>query len=314
MLNNSIKRPQRKDEQAYHVRLPKPLISAILAEMVDKYKNYSINITLEDKMDEILALFPDNEREKRQRIDFLMDEWKKEVSKSKVLFREDNILCSGDKYFVSDGFFPNYFSQKNKRVLFIGREPRGISGNDLIERIINTFRNDIKFSPSWRRILYMAYGIKNNGLIKFEEVKEKTANGIAKEMVKDNDYGYAMMNFSKYSNDCEDGGTADVDLINKFIEDSHLDKRNFLKEELEILDPDIIITANLWDKKIIRNEYLEYMFKDIKFVGNEGGVANLSTMELNGKTIRIIDLYHFSRPFVGDQEYYYDPVMKLLFK
>lgn len=264
-------------------------------------------------MDEILALFPGNEVERRQKIDILMDEWKKEVSKSMVLFRENNELDSGDKYFVSDGFFPNYFSQTNKKVLFIGREPRYISGVDLIECMINVFKHDHPFGSFWRRILYITFGIKNDGRIKFEDVKEKTAKGIAKELVEKNDYGFALMNFSKYSNDCEDGGKADIVLINKFLEDSHFDKKNFLKEELEILDPDIIITANLWDEKI-KKEYLEYMFKDIKFIRNEGGVADLKTMELNEKTIKIIDLYHFSRPGVEDQEYYYDPVMKLLFK
>jgi hypothetical protein len=268
---------------------------------------------MEDKMDKISALFPSNEIEKRQKISILMDEWKKEVSKSMVLFREDNKFYSGDKYFVSDGFFPNYSNQKNKKILFIGRETRELSGEDWIECTINAFKNDaIKFGSFWRRILYMTYGIKNNGMIKFEDVKRKTAKGIAKEMDRDKDYGFAIMNFSKYSNDCDDGAKADVVLINKFLEDSHLDKKNFLQEELEILDPNIIITANLWDRKI-KNEYLEYMFKDIKFISNDG-IAKLSTMKLNGKSIKIIDLYHFSRPGVGDQEYYYDPVMKLLFK
>jgi hypothetical protein len=261
-------------------------------------------------MDKILDIFQNEEQGKRQTINELMENWKKEVSKSKVLFREDNKLYSGDKYFTADGFFPNYYNQPPK-ILFIGREPRGISGEDLIERILNSFKNNVSLGSFWRRILYILYGIKTSGTVEFQN--KPHFKNIAKMVVESSVYGFSIMNYSKYSNDCEDGASADINLMNNFFENSHLEKRNFLKEELEILDPEIIITSNLWDGKI-REEYLNYMFENTTFVKNDSGVANLSTMELNGKKIKIIDLYHFSRPGVGDKDYYYDPVINLLFK
>jgi hypothetical protein len=35
-------------------------------------------------------------------------------------------------------------------------------------------------------------------------------------------------------------------LITRFLQDSHLHKRNFFTEEISLLAPDIILTMNLW--------------------------------------------------------------------
>jgi hypothetical protein len=261
-------------------------------------------------MDKIWNFFPNNEKKKRENINQLMKEWKKYLSKSKVLYREDNKLYPGSSYFVADGFFPNYFNQSIK-ILFVGREARYISGLDIIEVVINMFKNNkIQGNQFWRRIVYMLYGIRHNGNELFKNIPD--ANTIALEISETNNYGFAFMNFSKYSNDCDDGASADIDLINKFLEDSKLNNRNYFKDELTILDPDIIITANLWDGKI-KNEYLEYMFGNLSFIKAYSYKANLWTMEFNNKEIKIIDLYHFSYPGVSDRDYYYLPVVKLLY-
>ncbi len=65
-------------------------------------------------------------------------------------------------------------------------------------------------------------------------------------MVETNNFGFAVMQLSKYSNDSDEGSIQNVEMMNRFLEDSELDKRNFFMEELSLLDPDIIITANLW--------------------------------------------------------------------
>lgn len=65
-------------------------------------------------------------------------------------------------------------------------------------------------------------------------------------MVETNNFGFAVMQLSKYSNDSDEGSIRNVEMMNRFLEDSELDKRNFFMEELSLLDPDIIITANLW--------------------------------------------------------------------
>ena len=42
------------------------------------------------------------------------------------------------------------------------------------------------------------------------------------------------------------------------------------------------------------------------------GNVCLRDFDLNGRTIKRLDTYHFSKPG-NDQELFYDPVMKLLF-
>jgi hypothetical protein len=262
--------------------------------------------------DPILKYFKGNENDKRKLINSLMYDWKKEVKNN----RENSKGKKSDCYFNGDGFFPGYYNQK-KKLLFVGREARWVASGpypeDYIADFINWFKyNDDHNKKSFtRHILYIAYGIKNNGILKFEEVKEKTANGIAKEMVKNNDYGYAMMNISKYSNEKDSGAIADKKLINRFLEHSPLDKRNYFQEELAILEPDIIITGNLWKGNINEN-YLDLCFGKMKKTKEIEDKAALYEIKIAQRKIKLIDIYHFSSRY-KDKEYFYDPIMKLVF-
>ncbi|MDR2069628.1 MAG: hypothetical protein LBP71_07155, partial [Spirochaetaceae bacterium] len=97
------------------------------------------------------------------------------------------------------------------------------------------------------------------------------------------------------------------------------EKRNYFQEELTLLDPDIIIAANLWGGKVER-QYLDLCFGEKARENPVGYYPNknspngiLYEFELNGKKIKLIDLYHFSRFGVCDQDYYFSPVKNLLF-
>ena len=240
-----------------------------------------------------------------------MEDWRNEVAPNMIKFKDDKINYSGDAYFTADGFFPGYYKQKNK-LLFIGREPRERGGDDYIANFINHYKknNDHNQFAFTRHILYIVQGVKSGGKIKFDDLEYP--NDYAKKMVEKNDYGYAMMNISKYSNDSETGAKADVELMNKFLEHSNFKKRNYFKEELAILQPDIIITANLWDGKI-GDDYLELFFGKLEKRKNIEDKAILYEMELNNQKIKLIDMYHFSSRVGTDKDYYYDPIMKLIF-
>jgi len=263
-------------------------------------------------LDKASIYFSGNEIEKRKKINALMGDWKKEISnKAPIVFHDDGIEYDTSDYFGSDGFFPNYYNQETK-VLFIGREARDNSGNDFVEKLINEFKRTTYIYKSifWRRVLYILYGIRKNGKVKYENIPNVTE--IIAEMTESNNYGFAFMNISKYSNDREDGGSADLWLINRFLVDTCIEKRNFIKEEIELIDPDIIITANLWDGKI-SNKYLDLCFPNKELVSYIENKANYYRLRINDKDIKLIDLWHFSKPG-SDKENYFDPVVELLYK
>lgn len=133
-------------------------------------------------------------------------------------------------------------------------------------------------------------------------------------MTDKNDFGFAVVNVSKFSNDSGTDWQMNTSLVDRFLKDSELEKTNFFIRELEILNPDIIIMANLWDGKI-NVDFLELClpnenFSDLKYLRSR--VAQYGKYNLSGRKIDYIDLYHFSA-VKNDEECYYNPVMKILF-
>lgn len=250
----------------------------------------------------------ETEKEKYAALEKLMADWKKVIeSAPDIVFSATGEACPAISYFSLDGFFPGYFSQKTK-VLFIGREPRYVSGMDRIKYDLDAFSSSYNpnGSPHWRRLFYIYYGIQAGGKIPFSEIP------YPQEMVEKKNYGFSIMNISKYSNDSDNGATADYNLINRFLDDSKLEERNFIREEIELLDPDVIVSLNLWNGKIDEQK-LGLVFPGSGF-SNEKKNENASCWDfnLNGKTVKFVDAWHFSRPG-SDQDLFYDPVMDVLF-
>lgn len=254
------------------------------------------------------------EIQKREQLKSLLSDWKAYVStKPSIIFRDDGKEYKTTDYFNCDGFYPGYYMQK-KKVLFIARESREASACDRVVTDIDFLKGfDPNGSAYWRRLFYIVEGIKNEGTLRFNELPY--ANEILDRMFEENNFGYAFMNISKYSNDSVTGGSADFDLINRFLLDCDLDKRNFIREEIKLLDPDVIITANLWGGHI-NGELLGKVFpkNDLVYESSKstGDVAAVHDFNLDGKHIPLIDLYHFSAPG-SDEKGYYAPVMKGVF-
>ena len=252
------------------------------------------------------------EQAKRLEINELMKNWRHEV--------ENNRKIKRDCYFASDGFFPGYFNQKQK-VLFIAREAKYMTADgydDYVATFMKVFfeRDNQNKSSFIRWTLYIVEGIKNNGMIKFKDVKKKSADKIAKEMLATNNYGYAVMNVSKYSNERSDGGTANKSMIKNFLEHSSINGIKYFKKELEILTPDIIITGHLWNG-IIHKEYLKSCFNfdiDKQKPNKSKNSVDLYEIKLNNKSTKLINTYHFSSRNKSDENDFYNPVMKLVFE
>ncbi len=242
----------------------------------------------------------------------LFDDWKALIAtKRPIVFQDDGKEYPPQDYFAYDGFFPGYFEQETK-VLFIGRETRWISGMDFRDTTYSFFKNEnVNGSPFWCKVLYMLYGIQHKGKVPYSDVPY--ADEIAKKMVETGNFGFGVMQLSKYSNDSDEGASRNIDMMNRFLEDSELEKRNFFHEELKLLEPDIIITANLFDCGV-RNEYLARCFSGTfsDELSPCPKTANHWKYDLDGKQVDMINTYHFSSRKPID-ECFYEPVMKILF-
>ena len=217
--------------------------------------------------------------------------------------------------FTRDGAFPGY-SNAYPKVLFIGRESRYADTGDRITSDIAWFKKlkpDDGMGNYWNRIITIVYLIRTGQ--KYSPGKTPNPRAIIDQMRTSGNYGFAIMNISKYLNPEEEkSGTSNFNLINQFLADSDLPQRNFVREEIEALAPDIIITANLWGCKI-KKKYLDLIFppqslSTPRFDRKKN--ACLQNFRLNGRTIKRLDTYHFSTPG-NDQELFYDPIAELLF-
>lgn len=264
------------------------------------------------------------EDKKAKELKNLLDEWRNFVSKKDKVNNGQRSKLNPSDCFVYDGFFPGYYSEK-KKILFIGRETR--NSNDFVYTTINEcFSNNGDLDKGhlndnnnwWRHILKIFYGIKNEG-ISFKKVPSATK--IAHDMCENAEFGFAVINISKYTNNSKKNWQTNLKLVHRFIEDSELEKTNFFQRELEILDPDVIISGNLWEANI-KNEYLELCLPSerrqtppYRKVESYNPSINYWKYDLYGngkKMVDFINTYHFSAR-KKDKEDFYNPVMKVLF-
>jgi hypothetical protein len=251
---------------------------------------------------------PPEERAKQVALAALMRDWKLQVARHQVLWRDDGKLYSGDTFFASDGFLPYYFSQKC-RALFIARETRYIARRDNMDVILEKCRKEpwrITSESVLRRMLMLAYGLQQRSPVSYDTLDWVT---LCREVGTATGFSFALMELSKYSNESDDGDNADTGLMRSFFEHSCLEKRNFVQEELSLLDPQLVVTMNLWDGKVA-GEYLTLALGDVPFIDQPHPSASRRTITINAHPVPLIDLYHFAAR-KDDKEDYYDPVMRL---
>ncbi len=90
--------------------------------------------------------YPESEGIKLKQIQSLVEGWKA------FLLDDEQVL------FVSDGFYPHYFSKK-PRNLFIGKGALGMAVENYIKTLFDSYVNGEKFQGDWN------YLIQNNQLI-----------------------------------------------------------------------------------------------------------------------------------------------------
>lgn len=231
-----------------------------------------------------LFLFPDEEEEDRQELLRLFGDWRGQMQE--VLPAEEKCLVDG---FVSDGFYPHYFSQPI-RILFVGRECLNLWGLDYLEILLGAYRESKKIGKQHlnqhrfcSRQLYVAFGLLNG----FPEWKTiPMASEIGDTFATSSGISFAFMNVSKFSNEQDETGEwkAQIPLIESSVAASE-GKRNFIEEEISLLKPNVVITMNL-------GRFLDPL-GDRKKISGDGNVERFA-MTSAGHSTLLLDAWHFS--------------------
>lgn len=236
--------------------------------------------------------YTDIEANINRKLVVLFDEWRETI--------QSNGLCCDD--FVADGLYP-YFSEQNKKILFIGRESLGLSGCDYIEALYDDYKkgridddsiNSYKFHSL---MFYLSWAINNS----FPDWKTiPYASELADQFAIQGGFSFAFMNLSKFSNE-SDSWQADWALIDSFIDVSKHPTKNFFNEQIRLVNPDIIITMNLQGR--------------LQALGSLDVIDHTSNaniccylLSVDGKKIPLYDMFHFSAPNKKGDGNYYTPL------
>ena len=238
-------------------------------------------------MNPVLPKYPECEQSLLADIRQLMAEWKAAMGdwwRNEWALRGKDSL--GDIPFTSDGFYP-YYTQQPIKVLFVGREGIGLADCDYIEVLHQAYKQGRVETKSLnrhcfhRRILYMLYGIQN-GFPAWEDVPP--ADVIARDFATAGGLSCAFLNISKISNERE---TYQTDW--EVLKASLVPGTPFLQREIELLNPDLIISANVSpiEVKAFRTppELLSKHPEDL---------LDIHHCELNGRSIYWFNTFHFS--------------------
>lgn len=185
---------------------------------------------------------------------------------------------------TTDGFFPYYLSQ-NIKVLFIGLEHYGfLEKQNYIDSMYQAYKNGSVNNNQFNYLMYYISYAFNNSFPDWHSIPVINNKTFATE----EGVSFAFMNISKFTNDT-DSSKADKELINEFAIVYSNDNIRLLQRQIEILNPDIIITMNI-------NEYT-----DIKYLGVcdfrccDDGKVSIYDYKLLNRNIPLFDTYHFSK-------------------
>ena len=226
--------------------------------------------------------------------------------------------------FNMDGFYPYYFSQPLK-ILFVGREACWMSKKNYMVTLHEELKEgrvgyySVNQYPFHKRQFYIAYVLlaRAAGLGSFPEWDDVPwASDLArilfarKEVNKDSiedvkikpvsclqGMSWAFMNLSKISNDTGDW-TTDNKRYGSFVQPRY----DFVREEIAILRPDVIVGANVYDL--------------VPILGYEDAESDCKTDKncfyyppKNGFP-PFLNCYHFSA-IMNDKTCFYDAVKKV---
>ena len=147
----------------------------------------------------------------------------------------------------------------------------------------------------------MAYGVLNGKSTLDDFNAMPCASEIGDNFATENGVSFAFMNLSKISN--ETTIYADMNLIKKRAQEGG----GFIRRELDILEPDIIVSGNV-------GHILTQMFDHFEVVGRVGEDVCVHKAKLNGREILYLDCWHFSNFTKSDFDNFFSPVCSIIKK
>jgi hypothetical protein len=250
--------------------------------------------------------YPDHEISALERLEQLFIEWQQCFAKNIQKIQDHGSYYNADAM-VCDGFYPHYFSQKPK-VLFVGKESIGMSGQNYIQSLHHTYKSvkslgrgkdgqgkekrptPLNKSKFHSRILKLTYAL-TKGLPSWKDIPRATEIGDTFGL--DGGVSCAFMNLSKFSTE-RAFWSANWPLItasNRVSEGA-----SFAEREVSILQPDIIIAMKL-------REGLALLGKRKP----AGDSATTYWLNSNGHNSLLIETFHFSA-VKSDTRDYYQPI------
>ncbi len=241
--------------------------------------------------------YPSAEHEALQEINTLHGDWKRAHVEALRDLPEDPASL-----YVTDGFFPHYFDQK-VRILFVGRESRGLSEHDYIDALWKAYVHDRKIgnlslnsSKIHRLLFYVTYAL-NRKCFGYADIPYATE--LAGDFGQVGGLSWAMMNLSKLSNDTEDWSTQ-WNLVDQSLQASN--GRPFHREMVRILKPHVIITMNL-------SPYLK-LISDVESLEKDTDIYAYSA-RYEGGTALLLDMHHFSATSKADERCFIEPLSRV---
>lgn len=229
-----------------------------------------------------MITYPENEQAKLAAVNELMKKFEQKI---------------GSERFVSDGFYPGYFSQQHK-VLFIGREGYILNGNNYIEDsyqayIRNSFEDGKPVSKNLfhKRLLQYAYCFRHV----FPPLEEVPTSADMEGKFIPEGMSFAFMNLSKV------GGEAyrvtNWDELEKAV--GRIGDLN--KEEISLLEPEVIVTMHFmgldWaSQSLFDSCVLKHAERDIR----------VYRAILNRREIWVFDTWHFASLFKNERMDFYN--------
>lgn len=202
---------------------------------------------------------------------------------------------------VFDGFYPNYTHQPVK-VLFVGREPRGLGGENYIDNLFDAYVagciDDKNIDDySFHNIMFRTCYAIVNSFSGFDKIP--LSSEISRDAFTGKGISFAFMNLSKISNDGY--FKTNWSVLDDFSEVSCGGDVNYFNREISILNPDIIITMNLEGRLKSLGEL------DVIDMGDKVSYYQLS---VGDKKIPLLDTFHFTAFRMGKSERFdlYEPI------